>query len=93
MRNAKDILSHEKNGLVFVTGVTFEHSLQSREPLTFEFLYVLLLCIITLCNRPFHVKRWNVGSLLIKRDVTAGVHFRAILSRIYIAAYGKMRKL
>ena len=46
-----------------------------------------------LCNRPFHVKRWNVGSRLIRRDVTAGVHFSAILLRIYIAAYGKIGKL
>ena len=30
-------------------------------------------------NRPFHVKRWNVGSHLIIRDVMAGVHFSAIL--------------
>ena len=44
-------------------------------------------------NRPFHVKQWNVGSRLIRRDVTAGVHFSAILLQIYIAAYGKMGKL
>ena len=44
-------------------------------------------------NRPFHIKRWNVESPLIKCDVTAGVHFSVILLLNYIAAYGKMRKL
>ena len=48
---------------------------------------------LSLSNRPFHVKRWNVWSRLIRRDVTTGVHFSAILLRIYIAAYGKMGKL
>ena len=44
-------------------------------------------------NRPFHIKRWNVESPLIKCDVTAGVHFSVILLLNYIAAYEKMRKL
>ena len=38
-------------------------------------------------DRPFHVKRWNVESHLIKWDITVGVHFSAILLQIYIAAY------
>ena len=52
-----------------------------------------MLAPLMIVNRPFHVKRWNVGSRLIRRDVMAGVHFSAILLRIYIAAYGKMGKL
>ena len=40
-----------------------------------------------------NVLRWDVGgSRLIRRDVTAGIQFSAML-RIYIAAYGKVGKL
>ena len=43
-------------------------------------------------NLFMYLKRLNIGSLLIKHDVTAGVHFCAILLRIYIAAYGKINE-
>ena len=39
-------------------------------------------------NSPFHVDQWNVEGLLIKRDVTAGVHSSAILRYFNITDYG-----
>ena len=39
-------------------------------------------------NSPFHVDQWNVEGLLIKRDVTAGVHSSAILGYFNITDYG-----
>ena len=39
-------------------------------------------------NSPFHVDQWNVEGLLMKRDVTAGVHFSAILGYFNITIYG-----
>ena len=35
----------------------------------------------------FHVDQWNVEGLLMKRDVTAGVHFSAILGYFNITIY------
>ena len=43
--------------------------------------------VLLTLNRPFHVKQWNVSAVIIKRDVTAGVHSLAVLGYFTILVY------
>ena len=53
------------------------------------------ICIsnILTFNSPFHVKQWNVVAVIIKRDVTAGVHSSAILGVLCMVTIKKVTQL
>ena len=76
----------EQQGWAFGTVSLYPTCCQRRSAAFFQDLYIIKDAGV---NRPFHMKQWNVGSRLIKHDVTAGVHFSVILLQNYIATYGK----